>query len=181
VDEAATSTALRLITDEGYASVTMERIAEQAGVSKAALYRRWPNKVALVADAVGLAAQSSFIVPDTGCIREDVIGFVANLVRDRNHAAGTYEALAAAVGSDRELGDRCGDVLSAGLTGAFRSIVARGVARGELPAATDVELLADVVPALIRFRRQTTGAEPDAAFMERIADQFFPGSHVTTR
>ena len=47
------------------------------------------------------------------------------------------------------------------------------VDRGELPADTDLELLADVIPALALYRAQTTGQRLDEEFIDRMADQFF--------
>ena len=52
--------------------------------------------------------------------------------------------------------------------------MARSVDRGELPPATDIELFADVAPALARYRRQITGEHLDEEFIDRMADQFFP-------
>ncbi len=165
--------AVRLIVEDGYANLTMERIAERAGVSKAALYRRWPNKVAVVADAVEASAREKLTLPDTGRVRDDVVALLDNFSRERQTDVEAYDALTGAVGSDHELAERCRELLGAGLSEAFRAIVARGVARGELPPGTDIELLADVVPALIRYRRQTSGAAPDAGYVRRVLEQFF--------
>jgi AcrR family transcriptional regulator len=41
-----------LLAGAGYARLTMEQIAARAGVGKARVYRRWRNKVALVAKAI---------------------------------------------------------------------------------------------------------------------------------
>lgn len=173
VDDAAVAAAVRLIAEDGYANLTMERIAERAGVSKAALYRRWPNKVSLVADAVEASARQQLTPPDTGRVRDDVVALLDHFSRERQTDVGAYDALRGAVESDHELAERCREVLGAGLSEAFRAIVARGVSRRELPAGTDVELLAEVVPALIRYRRQTSGAGPDAGYVRRIVEQFF--------
>jgi AcrR family transcriptional regulator len=67
----------------GYANLTMEGVATRAGTGKAVLYRRWPNRAALVLAAmrrrVGpLASQ----VPDTGDLRQDVL-IVLRQFRDR--------------------------------------------------------------------------------------------------
>ncbi|WP_430785758.1 TetR/AcrR family transcriptional regulator [Actinoplanes sp. G11-F43] len=49
---AALTAAEELLTEVGYHRVTMERIAERSGVAKMTLYRWWPNKAAVVTDAV---------------------------------------------------------------------------------------------------------------------------------
>jgi hypothetical protein len=63
--------------------------------------------------------------------------------------------------------------LVAKFSSSFRALVARAVERGELPEGTDIELVADIAPALVRYRRQTTGRHLDEAFINRVADQFF--------
>lgn len=175
VDGAATAAAIRLIVEDGYANLTMERIAERAGVSKAALYRRWPNKVALVVDAVESSAHQKLTLPDTGDVRDDIVAFLDHFSRERDADAEVRDALSGAVESDRELGERCRRVLGAEVSAALRAIVGRGVDRGQLPAGTDVDLLADVLPALIRYRRQSSGSGPDDEFVRRVLRQFFRG------
>lgn len=173
VGDAALEGAIHLIVEDGYGSLTMERIAERAGVSKAALYRRWPNKVALVVDAVAASSREKFALPDTGSVKDDILAFFQNFSRERHTDVEAYDALTGAIESDHELAERCREMLAAGLVESFRALVARAVERGELAPGTDVELLADVVPALVRYRRQTTGLAPDAEYVGRIVEQFF--------
>jgi len=52
VDEAIVATTLTLLRDRGFARLTMEAVAEAAGVGKPAIYRRYPNKAALVAAVI---------------------------------------------------------------------------------------------------------------------------------
>ncbi|WP_246613464.1 TetR/AcrR family transcriptional regulator [Paractinoplanes bogorensis] len=61
---AALTAAEELLTEIGYHRVTMERIAERSGVAKMTLYRWWPNKAALVTDAVR-AKLAPAELPDT--------------------------------------------------------------------------------------------------------------------
>ena len=56
-------------------------------------------------------------------------------------------------------------------------VLARGVARGELPADADLELLADVGSALLWHRLTITGAPLGDDLPERIVAQFFPLDH----
>ena len=58
----------------------MDRVAARASVSRAALYRRWPNKAALVVDAIeSFATQGP--LPDTGRLHDDVVEFLHMLLR----------------------------------------------------------------------------------------------------
>ena len=59
------------------------------------LYLRWPNKVALVADALQQRARVVPEVPDTGSLRGDMGVFLAALLRSRAEAS---RALGAVVG-----------------------------------------------------------------------------------
>ena len=173
LDEAATAAAIELTVEGGYHAMSMDRIAARAGVSKAALYRRWPNKQELFVEAVSRFARARLAVPDTGHARADLVEFLLAFVRDRRSDARTYEAVSTALAGDELLAARCRGPLMANFAEVFRTIVTRGVQRGQLPADTDVELLADVAPALVRYRRQLSGRPLDEALIERIADQFF--------
>ncbi|MBM2615796.1 TetR/AcrR family transcriptional regulator [Actinoplanes sp. LDG1-06] len=68
---AALAAAEELLTEVGYHSVTMEKIAERSGVAKMTLYRWWPNKAAIVTDAVR-AKLAPTAVPDTGSLADDL-------------------------------------------------------------------------------------------------------------
>ena len=57
----------------GYAGLTMDGVAAAASTGKAALYRRWPSKAELVADALDHALPAPEDAPDRGNIREDLI------------------------------------------------------------------------------------------------------------
>jgi AcrR family transcriptional regulator len=173
LDDAAVRAAIELVVEDGYPALTMERIAVRASVSRAALYRRWPNKVELVVDAIESLVKAQGTLPDTGRLRDDVVEFLSTLVRNRSADMEAYEALIAAAMGDPDLGNRCRDTLLVRFSDSFRTIVTRGVDRGELPADTDLELLADVIPALALYRAQTTGQRLDEEFIDRMAEQFF--------
>lgn len=173
LDDAAMRTAIQLIVDEGYPAITMERVAARASVSRAALYRRWPNKVELVVDAIQSFARPQGPLPDTGRLRDDFVALVRALRGDREGDIEPYEALIAAAMGDPELGKRCGGVLMVQFAESFRTIVARAVDRGELPADTDIELLSVLTPALGLYLAKTSGQRLDDEFINRIADQFF--------
>jgi AcrR family transcriptional regulator len=179
LDDAAISAAIQLVVEDGYPALTMERIAVRASVSRAALYRRWPNKVELVVDAIESLVKAQGTLPDTGRLRDDFVEFLRTLVRNRSADMEGYEALIAAAMGDPELGNRCRDTLLVRFSDSFRAMVTRAVGRGELPVGTDIELLADVVPALALYRAQTTGQRLDEQFIDRMAEQFFTPANAT--
>lgn len=73
VRQAVLQAALDTLGDEGYAGVTMDSVAARAGVHKTTVYRRWPDKEALLTDAVLHATITPFSLPDTGNIDADVL------------------------------------------------------------------------------------------------------------
>jgi len=180
LDDAAMRAAIKLIAEDGYPALTMERIAVRASVSRAALYRRWPNKLELVVNAIEAFAGSRTNLPDTGRLRDDVVEFLFALIRHRSADIETYEGLVSAAMGDPELGARCGEILMVRFADSFRTLVTRAVDRGELPAGTDIDLLATVGPALALYRAKTTGKRLDEEYVDRMANQFFNPAAAST-
>src|SRR5437016_324232 len=132
VDEAILTAAVELLAEAGYARLTMEQVAARAGVGKASVYLRWPNKVALVADAIQHRSAVVPEVPDTGSLREDMLSFLLALLRGK--AAG-QRALAAVTGeieSNPELRKAWRQSMEGTLLACLRRIVEHAIERGEL-------------------------------------------------
>lgn len=68
-----------LLLETGFGAVTVEKIAERAKVSKATIYKWWPNKAAVVMDGYLTAASARLPVPDTGSVRDDIMIHATNL------------------------------------------------------------------------------------------------------
>ena len=64
--------ALEILEEAGYPQVTVDAIAERAGVGKATIYRWWPNKAAVVIEAFRLAVAPEIPFPDTGSLEHDI-------------------------------------------------------------------------------------------------------------
>src|SRR5437870_3361729 len=61
-----------ILRREGYARLTMERVAAESGVAKTTLYRRWPTKAALCMDLYLDVAGRELQDPDTGDVASDL-------------------------------------------------------------------------------------------------------------
>lgn len=72
LEEAILRAAVDELTQSGFAGLTMDKVAARAGTNKNAIYRRWPNRLAL-----GIAAYRQLATtvqpPDTGDLRSDVL------------------------------------------------------------------------------------------------------------
>ena len=135
----------------GYAALTVEGIATRAGVGKATIYRRWPSKLPLVIEAFG--GLPALEEADTGDLVADLESMLRSYLRVFNSTPlGTvYPSLVGECASDPELGK----LLSPLLMERRRPLVhafERAVARGELPADTDLELAADLLVGPIAVR-----------------------------
>ena len=173
VDEAVLAAAVELLAEAGFARLTMEQVADRAGVGKASVYLRWPNKVALVAEAIQHRSGVVQDVPDTGSLPEDMCAFLRALLRTFGAASRAMAAVVGEVGNHPELRAAWRHSLAAALTDCVREIVERAVARGELPAASDVELLSMLPVTLLQSWRLEHGQPPDDAAVERIVNQFY--------
>jgi AcrR family transcriptional regulator len=172
VDEAIFAATLELLAEQGYAQLTIERIAARAGIGKASLYRRWPDKVSVVLEAVSHNPERP-AAPDTGNLRTDMLVYLRTLVRYRT----VHGEAISAISGEAFANARFADAFRAGMAdpvlAGMRTIVERAVARGELPEGTDVDLVAALPPALLQAQRLFTGSLPDEAFVVRIVAQFF--------
>lgn len=72
VDRAVMEATFALLAEAGYDGLTIEAVAHAAGVSKNAIYRRWPDKVAMVLDAIRTMAPHDEVEVDTGDVRADM-------------------------------------------------------------------------------------------------------------
>ena len=98
------STLKLLQQDGGFAELSIEAIAADAGVGKTTVYRWWPTKAALVADAFSASADSELRFPDTGNVRSDMSLQMRRLIRIfRSDRGKIVAALLAGGQSDEEL------------------------------------------------------------------------------
>ena len=121
IDDAVLRATVELLGETGYADLSVDAIAERAGTSKPAIYRRWPSKAHLVHEAVFPIAEATEL-PDTGSLAGDVREMVRRTTARADHAGGAGGAARAGRrdgrGPDaaRRLLERFGDILSRGLT-----------------------------------------------------------------
>ena len=144
-----------LLLAHGMTEVSMDAVAERAGVSKSTIYRWWPTKEMLALDAVHCSRlELEPVALDTGSLSDDLLGLLLPMVRClRSQPYGRLiAAFVAQAHSDPNFADhfRAGSVepqiQAAGL--AFR----RATARGEILASAKVEMALDLVYGPIYYR-----------------------------
>jgi AcrR family transcriptional regulator len=170
--QAIFSATLDLIAELGYERMTMDAIATRAHASKATMYRRWPDKPALVKAALD-AHDDGFVaeIPDTGTLRDDLL---AALQAARAQVDDQYlmlmSALLSAARRDPELAVALRAHVVDEELSPFAPTVHRAIARGELPAEADSELAHEVGEAVL-IRRLLVGDPLDDAFLSHLVDR----------
>jgi AcrR family transcriptional regulator len=168
-EEAILDAALELVAEAGFDRATVGAIARRAGASKATIYRRWPGKSELVADAIRRRAKPSFPpLPDTGTLRGDLLA-MAELIRQvmTSEPGMVFFGLLVAMRTDPVLADLVRAQLFSQRLPRDGNPVSRAVARGELRPGVDPSLLPRVAVPVINANLMLTGG--------RLSESFLPG------
>lgn len=140
------ASARELLGDVGYGATTMEGIAARAAVGKPTLYRWWPNRAALVHEAI-LDGAIGASVPDTGSLAGDVRAFVEGTVAFFDRPL-VREAWLGAVVELRDDGAALANAHARFLrpaAGAFRRRLQAAVERGECRPDVEPSVVLDTV------------------------------------
>jgi TetR/AcrR family transcriptional regulator, regulator of autoinduction and epiphytic fitness len=154
--------ALAELGEVGYGAFTIESVAARAGAGKSTIYRHWPDKLALIADAFETFHQQQGPDLATGSPRERVeriVRHVAEVV-----AGSTFSACIPALieGAERDRGlRRFHHRFQAEARRPLVAIIAEGVGSGEFPAHVDPELAALALLGVLFYRRLMSGAPFD--------------------
>lgn len=170
------ATAYELLLEEGFGAVTVEKIADRAKVSKATIYKWWPNKAAVVMDSFLSAAMSRLPVPDTGSVMEDMVIQAGNLAGFLTSREGRVIAELVGEGQfDGKLAEEYRARYFAPRRLDSRRILERGVQRGELQSGLDLELCIDLVYGPLFYRLLVTGEPIDPPFIKAVVNYAFKG------
>ena len=174
LEQAILEAALEQLSTVGGSGLTMEGVAAGARTGKAAVYRRWSTKEALVADALRGGLPTLDEAPDFGGIRADLYE-VCRRLRDAM-LSGPGVALRSVLHEcDVNAAERFHAVIINGMiepsTELFRAIVARGIDRGEVRPDAMCEMVFDVIPAMMMYRTKVCGSEWPDDEIGRMIDQ----------
>src|ERR1700728_950302 len=145
---------LKLLADKGFSDLTIESVADHAGVGKATVYRWWPDKAALIADAFASSTTRHLHFPDTGSVRTDMSQQMRQLVKVfRSRRGRIVSALLGAGQSDGSLIKAFRERFMWPRRQEAYATLQRGIQRGELPKKLDMDLLLDSLygPIYMRF------------------------------
>ena len=149
----------------GYEALRVEDVASRSGVNKTTIYRRWPTKVELVSAALRELV-SAPEQTETGSVQTDLVALLRLTAARAQSNMGRGILRMLQVERTHPEVDAVKRQLRVEHMQVRRAIVDRAIARGELPAGTDAELVVELVFAPI-LRRCIDGPVPaDDAFIE---------------
>jgi AcrR family transcriptional regulator len=156
--------------------VTVEAIAERAGVSKATIYRWWPNKAAIVMDGFLSIVSAEVPFPHTGHAQEDLRIHMRRLARAFSGEIGrTVSALIAGGQTDSELAEALRSRWLSVRRKEAKEILELGIERGELREDLDPEVAVDVLYGPIYYRMLVGHAPLDSDFADALSGHIFVG------
>lgn len=167
--------ALELLAERGYERLTMEAIAELAGVGKATVYRRWNSKEKVLAAAVaGFVSEN--VLPDTGSIESDLVHLLRGAsVTYRGLPGRIMPGLVSAMAQDAALAHAVRTGFLARRRAALRTVMVRGIRRGELREDIDLELALDFLSGPLFFRLLISGQPIDDEMARGTVDMMLRG------
>ena len=175
-DESILAATLELAGEVGIKGMSMDELAQRAGVSKATIYRRWPSKEVLVLQALQSALRPLDDV-DTGELVEDLrlcLGQMIARMSTKDRMNDVLPHLIEMATHDATLRSAVDDYV-ANRRVPVRQVLERAIGRGELPAGTDIEMVLDALLGPIVYRRLLSGGVLDADFLERLIVLVLPG------
>ena len=135
--------------------MSIEAVADKAGVSKATIYRWWESKGELALDALGVELVAKLKkIPDTGSFHGDLRAYIRAVVRTYgNPAVGrTQAAIVGEMQSDLVLRKAYGERVSEPLRKESREIFSRAITRGEIAHNTDADMVLDLLIGAVFLR-----------------------------
>jgi AcrR family transcriptional regulator len=167
----------KILSRDGYARLTMERVAAESGVAKTTLYRRWPGKAALCMELYLDVAGRELHDPGTGHVASDLKHIANTVVRLQTRTVagpafigliaeaqvnpGTRAAFLAEFADRRREGTRL--------------VLRRAIERGQLRPDTDVDLVIDALGGAVTFRLLQGHAPLTAKFVDALVTLLLSG------
>ena len=168
-EQAILDAALELVMEVGYDRLSMDALAERAHASKATIYRRWSGKAQVVVEAIRRRKHGQHVVPDTGSLRQDLLETLGGMCLSLDGDGALVTGVMSAMRTDPELsGLMRAQVLDS--DSPVDVVIARAVARGELPPGASGTLVNEVAPALVMARLVFRDEPLDEAFTVHLVD-----------
>jgi len=167
---------LQLLERESLRKVTADSIARRAGVSKATIYKWWPNKSMVALDAYLAGMTERVAMPDTGSAEEDFTEQLKSLTAFYTSTLGRLFCQFIAEGqSDAAFLASFRERFLYARRDAAKIMWRRGVDRGEIRSAVDGDIVLDMIYGPIIFRLLAGHGSLNDSESEAIVEAVFAG------
>ena len=183
-DRAILDAALALLAEVGPTALSVEEVASRAGVGKTTIYRRFPTKDDLVVASLASLNESLPTEIAEGTVRDVLVGMVIGWwaqQEDGNQSGQLFHRVLAHAKNNPQMFCAFYDQVIEPRRDLYRCVIQRGVARGELRADTDVELMTTLIISssvyTLQMRASGRDASPGAGpadFVDAILTGFVP-------
>ena len=170
VDQQIVEATLAELADKGFGGASIESIAARAGVGKATIYRRWPNREALL-QFVALQVTDVVEGADTGDLRKDLVAVFTPLASQFyvSGAGALLPDLVAEAARDPKIRDLLQE-LAAERREVAVAAFERARDRGELRRGVDIDMVVDMVAGSFLYRFLLLGEQLDEATAQSAVD-----------
>ena len=168
--------ALESVEELGFAATTIDAVAERAGASKATIYRWWPNKAALLIDALRDEVAHELPFPNTGDLRDDIRLQLRNFIKLLTGRRGrVFKAFLAAAQSDGEVAAAFRSVWIKPRRVEAKKVLEHHQQVGGLRADADLNVVLDLLYGPFYFRLLAGHSPLCPAFADSIAELALQG------
>jgi AcrR family transcriptional regulator len=175
-EQAIIDAALELFGERGVEGVCVEAVAARAGVGKATIYRRWSSKEELLIAALG-SMKTPMTDPDAGNVRDDLVELLSVMAQDISDPRFSRQFAMLHGEGERypRIMARYTETVTEPRRQVIRSVLRRGISRGELREDLDVDvaMLALTGTMMARGKHDPTPASP--GFAARVVDELLRG------
>jgi AcrR family transcriptional regulator len=161
----------------GLSRLTIEGIAQRAGVSKATIYRWWGSKTDLVVEAYLAKAARDAPVPETGSVRQDLVELLGRLAfaLTRLGSGRTMTDFVVEAHSNSSFGDLFRSTLLASRRRAMEEVLERGRRRGEIRQGVQLTVIIDTLYGAMYHRLLMSRETIDGEFVRSLVDTVIDG------
>ncbi|MGM7644921.1 TetR/AcrR family transcriptional regulator [Nocardia sp. JW2] len=170
LDEQVLRATQELLVEQGFQATTIQGVARRAGVVATSIYRRWPNKIHLVEDAI-FALDTGVVPQPTGDIRADLLAWTRLFFAAATHPAARsgIPGLLSAYHDDEQSYRRLRDRGEGMARVALRATIDAAVETGQVSPACDPDLLFEFLRGATLLRALTRGDEDGEHFCRQTA------------
>ncbi|MCQ6358853.1 MULTISPECIES: TetR/AcrR family transcriptional regulator [Bacillus cereus group] len=179
VSERILKATIELLFEEGLRKTTVDEISARAEVSKATIYKWWPNKNVVSIDAFLFKMEAEVKIPDTGSVREDFLQQLLSVMRFYKSPIGkVFTQLIAESQYDPHIATIFRERFLVSRQNAVQVMLQRGFDRNEIRNDIDSKIIIDLIYGPMIYRLLTGHAPLDDNLAKSIVDVVIKGIRV---